>query len=138
MENESGSCSDAIKVRGTVSSGIGESKLFTGLPWVGKQFIEKLGINPCPGTLNMTIYRKDRAKYDRLKHVKGIEIVPDDDRYCSGKAFRALINGRVSGAVIIPLVPGYPEGKLEIISSMHLKQSLSLKDGDEVEVTVSI
>ena len=44
----------------------------------------------------------------------------------------------VAAAVIIPLVPNYPDDKLELISSEYLKQSLSLQDGDEVEVIVYI
>ena len=49
-----------------------------------------------------------------------------------------MINGKVRGAVILPLVPHYPDDKLELVSSEYLKQSLSLQDGDEVEVIVYI
>jgi riboflavin kinase len=134
--SEIGSSSNTITVRGVVSSGIGESRLFTELPWVKKQFIEKLGINPCPGTFNVTIYGKDRKKLEKIRRAEGVQIVPEDVNYCSGKAFNVRINDRVSGAAIIPLVSGYPEDKLEIISSEHLKQHFSLKNGDEVEVTI--
>lgn len=130
--------SEFIKVRGTVSSGIGESKLFTEIPWVRKQFRDKLGINPYPGTFNIIVLPEDRSKLNIIRNTKGIEIVPKDVNFCAAHSFTALINGRIKGAVIIPLVPNYPEAQLEIISSKNIKKSLSLKDRDLVEVEVCL
>lgn len=127
---------ERVKVRGIVSSGVGESKLFTEIPWVRKQFAEKLGIDPCPGTLNIIVLPEDRNKLAAIKNLKGIEIVPEDSSYCTGKGFVASVNDRLRGAVIIPHVSNYPEAQLEIISSEHIKQSLALEDGDVVEVEI--
>lgn len=133
-----GNTPEHITVHGTVSSGIRESKLFTEIPWVRKQFKDKLGINPYPGTLNIIVLPEDRSKLTTIKNTKGVEIIPEDINLCAAKSFTALINGRIKGAVIIPLVPNYPEYQLEIISSEHIKQALSLKDGDAIEVIVSL
>ena len=138
MEKETNCSAATVTVRGIVSSGIGQSELFTELRWVKKQFREKLGISPYPGTLNITVSHAYKSQLEAIRQMKGIEIMPKDAGYCSGKGFPALINGKVRGAVIFPLVPHYPDDKLELISSEYLKQSLSLKDGDEVEVIVYI
>lgn len=127
-----------ITVHGTVSSGIGKSKLFTEIPWVRKQFKEKLKVNPYPGTLNVIVMPEDRNKLTTIKNIKGVEIIPEDKHFCAAKGFTALVNGRIKGAIIIPLVPDYPKYQLEIISPKHIKQSLSLKDGDIVEVIISL
>jgi len=127
---------EIIKVRGTITTGIGESKLFTETPWVRKQFRKKLGIDPYPGTLNIIVLPEDINKLDAIHNMKGIEIVPEDVNYCTGKSFIALINGKIRGAVIIPQVPNYPEAQLEIISTEYIKQSLSFKDGDVIEVEI--
>lgn len=129
---------ELINVRGIVSSGVGKSKLFTGIPWVRRQFIDKLGINPYPGTFNVTVLPEDRKGLNVIKNTKGVEIVPEDENFCAANSFPALVNGRIRGAVIIPLVPCYPQAKLEIISAEHIKGSLSLKDGDLVNIEIRL
>ncbi len=129
---------ELIKVRGIVSSGVGESKVFTEIPWVRRQFIDKLGISPYPGTFNITVLPEDRERLNVIKNTKGVEIIPEDVNFCAANSFPALVNGRIRGAVIIPLIPGYPQAQLEIISSEHIKQSLSLKDGDLVDVEIRL
>ena len=127
-----------IRLKGIVSGGTGKSKLFTELPWVRKQYKEKLGIDPVPGTFNITVIPEDRKQLNRIRNVRGIEIVPEDAGYCAATSFFVLINHRIKGVAIIPLVPYYPDMQLEIVSSEYVRQSLSLKDGDVVEVEVSV
>jgi riboflavin kinase len=126
----------AIKLRGIVTSGIGESKNFTEIPWVKEQFVDKLGINPYPGTFNIAVLAEDEAKLDTLRKSKGLEIIPQDEKFCIASSFPVLVNSRIRGATIIPLVANYPPAKLEIISAENIKQALSLNDGDLVEVEV--
>ena len=129
---------EPVRVRGIVSCGVGESTLFTEIPWVRRQFIDKLGINPRPGTFNIAVLPEDREKLELIKNAKGVEIVPEDADYCAANSFPALVNGRIRGAALIPQVPGYPPAQLEIISSEHIKESLSLEDGDLVEVEIHL
>ncbi len=125
-----------IKLRGVVTSGVGESRFFTETPWVKKQFIDKLGISPYPGTFNIAVLAEDERKLDTIKKAKGIEIIPEDINFCVANSFPVLVSAKIKGAAIIPLVPNYPPAQLEIISHENIKQSLSLKDGDLVEVEV--
>ncbi len=127
---------EIIKLRGIVISGIGESKSFTEIPWVKKQFIDKLGIDPYPGTFNITVMAEDREKLNTVRESKGVEIMPEDTNFCTANSFPVLVNGKIKGAAIIPLVSNYPQARLEVISSENIKQALSLKDGDLVEVEV--
>lgn len=125
-----------IKLRGIVTSGISESRFFTEIPWVRRQFIDKLGIDPHPGTFNITVLAQDSERLNTIKQAKGIEIIPEDTSFCAAKSLPVLISGKIKGAIIIPLVPNYPQAQLEIISSENIKRALSLKDGDPVEVEV--
>ena len=127
---------EIIKIRGIVTSGVGEGKLLTEIPWVKQQFINKLGINAHPGTFNITVLAEDAEKLNAVRKAKGIEIAPEDVDFCTGKGFLALVNDKIRGAVVIPLVPNYPLAQLEIISGDNIKQALTLKDGDRVEVDV--
>ena len=47
-----------------------------------------------------------------------------------------LINGQLKGAIVFPLVEGYPENKMELIASQNIKKSLSVKTGDNLEVEI--
>ena len=129
------STSSSIKIKGKVTEGLKESSYFTGLPWVRQQFTAKLGIDPYPGTLNLDIVdAEDLARLRKIKQGKGIEIDPSEPGFCSAKCFHVLVGGRVKGAAVIPQVPDYPEGKLEIISSDWISDVLSLNIGDIVPV----
>ena len=46
--------------------------------------------------------------------------------------FAALLQVSLSVVLVLPLVPNYDECLLEIVAPVHLKDSLGLKDGDEV------
>lgn len=122
-------------IRGRVAEGLRESSSFTSLPWVREQFIGKLGIEPYPGTLNLEVSGADLRKLKRLKRRKGIEIVPAPG-FCSAKSFRVTVGGKIKGALVVPLVPGYPESKMEIIAAQKIMDTLQLKVGDLVEVEV--
>ena len=131
------SISDSVVVKGRLAEGLRESSFFTGLPWVREQFITRLGIDPYPGTLNLDVTEvSDLAKLKKIKKRKGIEITPPGAEYCAARGFPVLIEGKVSGAIIIPDVHGYPESKVEIIAPVKLTEVLSLETGDVVRIEI--
>ncbi|MFC1979653.1 DUF120 domain-containing protein [Chloroflexota bacterium] len=135
-KQHNGSNRKIIRLRGLASSGIGESRFFTEITWVKSQFIDKLGINPFPGTFNITVIAEDKEKFNTVRKSKGIEIIPEDTNFCSAHSFPVLINGKIKGAAIIPHISNYPQAQLEVISAENIKQSLSLEDGDPVDIEV--
>ena len=127
----------SVAISGRISEGLKESSYFTNLPWVREQFITNLGIDPYPGTLNLDIVDpEDLEKLKEIKKRKGIEIIPIQPGFCSAKCFHVLVCGKINGALVIPQVPGYPESKLEIISSQKIRDVLSLEVGDHVRVEI--
>jgi len=104
---------------------------------VRRQFISKLSIDPSPGTLNLEIIDPESLKiFNALKIQKGIEITPEDPSFCSAKCYPVLINGQLKGAIVYPLVGGYPENKMELIAPQNIKEALSLNTGDLLEVEI--
>jgi CTP-dependent riboflavin kinase len=102
---------------------------------VRRQFIEKLSIDPYPGTLNLEIIDPESLQvFNDLKTKKGIEITPEDPSFCSAQCYPVLIGGRLKGAIIFPLVKDYPENKMELIASENIKDALSLNTGDLLEL----
>ena len=102
-----------------------------------RQFIEKLSIDPYPGTLNLEILDSESLQtFKTLKSKKGIEITPEDPSFCSAQCYPVLIDGRLKAAIVFPTVDGYPENKVELIASENIKKALSVKAGDELEVEI--
>jgi len=65
-----------------------------------------------------------------------VEITPEDPSFCSGKCYPVLIGGKLRGAIILPVVEGYPGNKMELISSQNIKETLSVQAGDFLEVEI--
>jgi CTP-dependent riboflavin kinase len=102
---------------------------------VRRQFIEKLSIDPYPGTLNLEIIDPESLQsFNALKTKKGIEITPEDPSFCSARCHPVLIGGQLKGAIVFPLVKDYPENKMELIASKKIKEALSLNTEDILEV----
>jgi len=122
-----------ITLKGRVLSGGGTGSFFVKLPWAKKQFKEKLGFNPYPGTLNLQL--TSRMDIENLRKAEGIKIEPQEG-FHGGRCFKALVMEKVWSAVVTPDVQGYPRDLLEILAPVNLRKALELKDGMEVEVTV--
>ena len=126
-----------MKIRGKIVEGLGVGRDFTCIQWVKAQFISKLAIDPYPGTLNLEIVDpKDLQRFEALKATHGIEITPEDPSFCKGKCFQVLLNGRLKGAFVLPVVESYPKDKMELIASGNVKKALDLEAGDFLEVEI--
>jgi len=126
-----------MKIRGKITEGMKVAADFTQFPWVKNQFLSKFSIDVFPGTLNMDVEDKeDLKRLEDLKAQDGIDLTPEDSSFCSAKCFPTLIAGRIKGAVIIPAVEDYPKNKLELIASVHIKDTLFVKTGDDLEIEV--
>ncbi|OGP73494.1 MAG: hypothetical protein A2V86_04440 [Deltaproteobacteria bacterium RBG_16_49_23] len=102
-----------------------------------RQFIEKLSIDLYPGTLNLDILEPESiVAYQNLKAQRGIEIIPEDPSFCSARCYLVLINGLLKAAIVLPLVEGYPDNKMELIAPQNIKEALSVATGDILEVEV--
>jgi riboflavin kinase len=122
-------------IHGIVRAGQGKGRAFTQLDWVRRQFCDKLGFDPYPGTLNLHI--EDRAALASLRTRQGSVIEPEEEGYCRARAVPVRVNGRIAAAWIIPDVPGYPGDVMELMAPVSLRDALKLKDGDSVRVEVA-
>ena len=132
----------SITLEGTLFSGLGEGAYYVTKEGYRKQFIEKLGFDPYPGTLNLKL----TTEYD-LKSLSELEIYPavelegfkDESRtFGPVKCYPAIINNKVKGAVIYALRSHYGKSVMEIVSPTFLRSKLKLKDGNKVKVEILI
>jgi len=120
---------------GRVTTGRAEGASFTSLDWVRALLVEELGIDPFPGTLNLSLPEAALPAWRAWRSEPGILIRPPDAGFCDGRAHPVRIGGRVPGAIVVPEVPGYPDRQLELIAAVPLRKLLGLADGDSVSVT---
>lgn len=132
----------SITLEGALFSGLGEGAYYVTKEGYRKQFIEKLGFDPYPGTLNIKL----TTDYD-IKSLSELETYPaimlegfkDESRtFGPVKCYPAIINNKVKGAVIYAMRSHYGSSVLEIVSSTFLRRQLNLKDGNKVKVEILI
>lgn len=127
------------QLRGMVSSGIGRGQYFTQLDWARKQFVDRLGIDPHPGTLNVVLHEPaDVAVWMGLRSTPGIRIdnPGDGPNDCDARCYPVSIDGFANAAIVLPEAASYPEAQIEIIAAIGLRQTLGKGDGDEVVLEI--
>ena len=124
---------------GRLATGIGQGRYFTRLDWARRQLIEKLGLDPFPGTVNVVIDEPDgMSAWSRLQATPGVRIDnpgvgPHD---CDARCYRVSIEGRIDAAIVLPEVDGYSPALIELIASVSVREALAIADGDPVRLEI--
>jgi riboflavin kinase len=130
----------SVTLEGTVFTGLGEGAYYIAREPYRKQFMEKLGFDPYPGTLNLKLTTDyDFATRKELEAYPAIEIggfTSDDRTFGPVKCYPIIIENAVKGALISALRSHYDESVLEIIAPVSLRKHLGLKDGHKVKVEI--
>ncbi|UCE39656.1 MAG: DUF120 domain-containing protein [Thermoplasmata archaeon] len=124
-------------IKGEVTTGFGEGRYYITQKGYTNQFKDKLHIEPYEGTLNLKLSSKEARSLELIKNSEGIKIEGFEKggrTFGDVKSFLAKIDN-VDCAVVLPKRSHYKD-VIEIISKVHLRRTLSLKDGDEVELCV--
>ncbi len=132
-----------IDFEGSVVSGMGEGAYYMSLEGYRKQFKEKLGYEPYPGTLNIRLTDQlfMNARRELGSHPSiFVDGFGDGTRtYGWVKCYRATINGKVDNAAVLVLErTHYDDSMLEVIAPMSIKDAAGIKNGDGVKVQVHV
>lgn len=130
---------DQITLRGVVADGMGEGKYYVCQTGYMTQFEEKLGFRPYEGTLNIMVDREDISKLDVIRSAPG-EIIQGFTQ--EGRTFGRAIAHKariksVDCAIIMPDRSHY-ENVIEIVCQYHLRRTLSIGNGDRIEIKVKV
>jgi HAD superfamily hydrolase (TIGR01509 family) len=124
-----------MTIDGHLVHGLGLAKNLTQIDWVRRQLIDLAGIDPHPGTLNLTL--KDAANLTRWQNwcsTAGDVIEPEDPDFCRARCFPVRVEGRFPAAVLLPEAEGYPVDKMELVAALPIRTHLSLADNARVRV----
>ncbi|UCE43828.1 MAG: DUF120 domain-containing protein [Candidatus Bathyarchaeota archaeon] len=132
----------SVTLEGVLFTGLGEGAYYVTRDRYRGQFMEKLGFDPYPGTLNLKLTSEyDLKTRSELETYPGIEIegFKDESRtFGSVKCYPVIINNKVKGALICALRSHYNSSVVEIIAPSFLRRRLQLKDGNKVKVEILI
>jgi riboflavin kinase len=128
----------SITLEGTVFTGVGEGAYYITKDYYRKQFQQKLGFDPYPGTLNLRLTSdydiKTRTELEAYPAIE-IEGFKNEDRtFGFVKCYPVMIDNKVKGALITALRTHYDVSVLEIIAPVCLRKHLGLKDGNKVKI----
>jgi len=128
-----------VVLEGVLFSGIGEGAWYVSQPGYRRQFVQKLGFDPFPGTLNLRLkrnYENERKLLETIPHID-IDGFRDGDRsFGSVICYRTKINDIEDGALISAIRTHYGDDVIELISPSNLRAKLRLKDGEIVRARV--
>jgi riboflavin kinase len=130
----------SITLEGVLFSGLGEGAYYIAKDGYRKQFIEKLGFDPYPGTLNLKLTTdydiKTLAELEKYPAVELEGFKNETRSFGPVKCYPAMVNNRVKGAVVFAMRTHYDTSVLEIVAPVFLRSKLKLKDGNKVKVEI--
>ena len=135
---------EEVRLEGTVTGGMGEGRHYISLPGYRRQFLDRLGYEPFPGTLNVEL---DDDSARRRRAVDSLEAIPidgweDDERtygpaVCHPATIETPDGETYEGAhTIAPERTHHDEDQLEIIAPEKLRDVLALGDDDHLTIYV--
>lgn len=128
-----------VVLEGILFSGIGEGAWYVSRPGYRRQFAEKLGFDPYPGTLNIRLKNgseEERKLLELFPHIQ-IDGFRDGERtFGPVRCYKARINDSEEGALISAVRTHYAVGVIELIAPANLRAKLRLKDGDNIKARV--
>lgn len=111
-----------------------------GLEQYRRQFREKLGFEPYPGTLNLRLNPSSvqiRKKLDMLDWIPIAGFTADQRTFGAARCLPCRIDGHPCG-IVVPGRTHYPEDIVELVSPVGLREALGVTDNDEVIVEVAL
>jgi riboflavin kinase, archaea type len=128
----------SVTLEGTVFTGLGEGAYYITKETYRKQFLEKLGFDPYPGTLNLKLTSdydiKTRMELEAYPAIEVEGFRNEDRSFGLVKCYPVMIDNKVKGALLSALRTHYDVSVLEIIAPVCLRKHLNLKDGNKVKI----
>lgn len=131
-----------VELKGTLVSGMGEGAYYMSLKGYTKQFKEKLGYIPFPGTLNVKLSKKEHIETVSQFYNRDCILINgfSDEKRTYGwvKCFNAKLNNLIGCELIILERTHHDNSVIELISKINIRQTAKLRDGSNLIIKIPI
>ena len=128
----------SVTLEGTLFTGLGEGAYYVSKEGYRKQFIEKLGFDPYPGTLNLKLTTdydiKTRSELEAYPAIELQGFQNETRSFGNVRCYPAIINNKIKGAILTAMRTHYDASVIEIVAPVYLRTNLKLKDGQKIKV----
>lgn len=132
--------SQMIERTGYVISGMQRAKQFLTLKGYESQFIEQLGYEPYPGTLNIDFDHCWRQTIEARDPIVIDEWSDGDQTYGAVDCYPARVTSEASDPIdvhiVVPRRTDHDASTIELLAPVNLRKTLGVADGDQVTVSV--
>ncbi|MFC7233481.1 DUF120 domain-containing protein [Saliphagus sp. GCM10025308] len=133
-----------VTLVGTATSGMNEGKHYISLPGYARQFRNRLGYEPFPGTLNVDLTQESQRRRSILSSLDPVQIDgwEDEERTYGPAACHPVAIETAGGATyenahaIVPKRTHHDDNQLEVIAPVKLRDDLEVDDGDSLTIHV--
>lgn len=131
-----------INFQGEVVAGLGDGKYYVMQEEYRRQFVDELGFDPYPGSLNLRLTNTEdlisRRRLDDVPYVLIHGFEKGGRTFGPCRCYRAIIGGKIEGGVILPERTHHRFDMVELLSPVRLRDELKLSDGDSVSVEILV
>ena len=124
-----------MDIKGIVTSGQGKGAYFMSLPVYKTQFEKQLKFSPFHGTLNIKISETESDTIQKIDENK-LKIIEGKGNFGDVLLIHATLNDEIEGAIVFPKKTTNKENILEFITYKNLKETIGIKNGDSVKITL--
>ena len=131
-----------VELKGMLVSGMGEGAYYMSLKGYTKQFKEKLGYVPFPGTLNVKLSKKEHIETVSQFYNRDCILINgfSDEKRTYGwvKCFNAKLNNLIDCELVILERTHHDNSVIELISKINIRKTAKLKDGSNLTIKIPI
>ena len=131
-----------VELKGTLVSGMGEGAYYMSLKGYTKQFKEKLGYIPFPGTLNVKLSKKEHIETVSQFYNRDCILINgfSDEKRTYGwvKCFNAKLNNLIDCELVILERTHHDSSVIELISKINIRKTVKLRDGSSLTIKIPI
>ncbi|MBI2007026.1 MAG: DUF120 domain-containing protein, partial [Nitrosopumilales archaeon] len=141
-----------VELKGTLVSGMGEGAYYMSLKGYTKQFKEKLGYIPFPGTLNVKLSKKEYIETVSQFYNRDCILINgfSDEKRTYGwvkcfnakygwvKCFNAKLNNLIDCELVILERTHHDNSVTELISKINIRKTAKLRDGSSLTIKIPI
>lgn len=127
-----------MEIEGIITSGTQKGQYFITQDVYVNKIKENLGFIPFAGTLNLLIEKENIKEIQSIREENG-RIISGGDNFGDISYIKATIStckNTINGAIVFPVKTQHPPEFLEFIAEENIRKTLSVKDGDSVNLKI--